>query len=161
MADVFISYCRSEGTSELVRRIAGELDDMEISCWYDTQGLNVGEIGDFIKAEIERCKVFLLLLDEGANQSSYVFSEVCASFPLYGKQITPIPVQIGPFAINSGLWFRLSGYNILSCVSSETVPVDELTHKIAELLHKKPQPERKGAQASKTEQAPPQASGRC
>lgn len=139
MADVFISYCRSEGTSELVRRIAGELGDMGISCWYDTQGLNIGEIGSFIKTEIEQCKVFLLLLDVGANQSSYVFSEVCASFPLYRKQIAPIPVQIGSFKIDDSLWFRFSGYNILSYVSPDAVPVKELTRKIAELLRKTPQ----------------------
>ena len=137
MADVFISYCRA-GTSNLARQIAQRLDELGISCWYDTKSVNVGGIADFITREIQDCKVFLLLLDESANASSYVFAEVNASFPLYGKQITPVPVQIGRFARADNLKFYLGAYNILFYDSPEAVPAEELARQIVRVLSLNP-----------------------
>ena len=138
MANVFISYCRSKGASDLVRRIERRLDGMGISCWYDTQSMNLGGIGDFITKEIQDCAVFLLLWDQGANVSSYVLSEVATSFPLYRKQIMPIPVQIGRFDFDGNLSFYFKAYNILTYDSVEAVPVEELARKISQLLGKNP-----------------------
>ena len=109
MADVFISYHRSEGTSALVRRIARELESMDISCWYDTKYPNPGHFADIIEEEIAHCETFLFIWDNGANQSEWCIDEVFAA--LAHKKLL-IPLQIGQFDKRAGLALRLRKFNI-------------------------------------------------
>ncbi|MBR0282730.1 MAG: toll/interleukin-1 receptor domain-containing protein [Oscillibacter sp.] len=80
MADVFISYHdKTEGI--LARNIAKILENKGIRCWYAKRDVSAGD--DFaheVITQIENCKVFLLLLDDGAAHSSHVENEVANAF---------------------------------------------------------------------------------
>ena len=102
MADVFISYHRSEGTSALVRRIAHELESMGISCWYDTKDPTPGYFTQTIRREIESCKVFLLIWDEGANNSEWCLTETHIAFNCAARPIR-VPFQVGDFPKDSDM----------------------------------------------------------
>ena len=128
MADVFISYHRSDSASALVRRIVGELEGMGISCWYDTKDPKLGYFTDTITHEIEQCKVFLLLWDEGANESRYCISETHYAFT-YAKSALIVPFQIGEFERNRKLSLYTGPYQII-------FDTDELINKIATKLGK-------------------------
>ena len=133
MADVFISYHRSEGTSALVRRIARELDSMGISCWYDTKTPTLGRFADIIEKEIDRCKVFLFIWDDGGNQSDWCLDEV---FSARDHKKLLIPFQLGQLGEKRPeLLLRLRGFNALYGGNSpKDAKTGELTRKIATIL---------------------------
>ena len=138
MADVFISYHR-KSASVLVRRIADELESIGISCWYDKKEEYIGGISEVIIKEIEHCKVFLLIWDEGASKSNYVKSEVLQSFNDYGNGITPIPFRLGHFKDVNSLEFYFRGYNIMNGGDfPETANITELIRRIANALGVEP-----------------------
>ena len=94
MADVFISYHRTEGTSALARRIADELESKGISCWYDTKDLSPIWFVHAIQTEIQRCKVFLLIWDMGANNSEWCLAETYAAFESENRPVR-ISLKVG------------------------------------------------------------------
>ena len=140
MADVFISYHRSPGASALVRRIAGELENRNVSCWYDTQNAAPVDFVERIVTEIESCKAFVFLWDEQANEdskkrNSYVRSEIqCA----YGeKHIALFPFQVGDFEKNKTLKFYFGHINIpYGGDTPEIAHTTELVNAIADVLEK-------------------------
>ncbi|MBR0280111.1 MAG: leucine-rich repeat protein [Oscillibacter sp.] len=138
MADVFISYHRSPGASALVRRIAGELENRGVSCWYDTQNAAPVDFVERIVTEIESSKAFVFLWDEQANEdskkrNSYVRSEIqCA----YGeKHIALFPFQVGDFEKNKTLKFYFGHINIpYGGDTPENAQTTELVNAIADTL---------------------------
>ncbi|MBQ6207032.1 MAG: leucine-rich repeat protein [Oscillospiraceae bacterium] len=140
MADVFISYHRSDGASALARRIAGELESRGVTCWYDTKNTAPVDFVERIVTEIESCKVFLFIWDEKANEdskkrNSYVRSEIqCA----YGeKRIALFPFQVGKFEQNKTLKFYFAHINIpYGGDTPETAQIEELVNAIADILGK-------------------------
>ena len=140
MADVFISYHRSESASALVARIVGELESAGISCWYDTKDPKLGYFTDVIAEEIEQCKVFILLWDKGANESRYCISETHYAFS-YAKNALIVPFQVGKFERSRKLAFLTVAFQILfGGESAETAHTDELIKKIAAEIGPPPQP---------------------
>ena len=146
MADVFISYHRSAGASALVRRIAGELENRGVSCWYDTQNAAPVDFVERIVKEINCCKVLLFLWDEQANEdskqeNSYVRSEIQWA---YGrKRIALRPFRVGNFNFeqNETLMFYFSHINIpYGGDTPETAQTTELVNAIADILGKTQSP---------------------
>ena len=134
MADVFISYHRSDSMSELARNIARKLESMGISCWYDTRNIYYDDFVKVILSELEQCKVFLLLLDRGAQESNYVRLEVRNSFPEYGKRITPLFLKIGRFEVERTLYAYINNYNIPFYDSPKSVDAGKLARQISRIL---------------------------
>ena len=151
MADVFISYKRSEGTSALVRRIADELESMGISCWYDTKDPDPGYFTQTIEREILRCKVFLLIWDEGANNSEWCLTETYTAFDGENHAVR-IPFQIGQFTKHPEMSFYMRRCQIFSHDSPENADIQKLIVKIAALFGKKT------AKTEKVSQKIPQSS---
>lgn len=138
MADVFISYHRSEGTSALVRRIAAELENMGISCWYDTKDPNPGYFVQTIEQEILCCKVFLLIWDNSANNSEWCLTETYTAFEGANRPIR-IPFQIGTFIKDNDMKFYMKRCQIFFGGNSpEKANIEKLVIKIAALFDKKP-----------------------
>lgn len=106
MADVFISYHRSESASVFVRRIAANLESMGISCWYDTKDPDAGYFAQTIEQEILNCKVFLLIWDQGADNSEWCKAEVHRAFNSNNHPIR-IPFQLGSFKKGDGIAFYM------------------------------------------------------
>ena len=79
MADVFISY-HPDSAGKLVRKITETLKKYGISYWYATKKIYAKNSLGEITREIRDCKVFLLILNEGALKSRYVESETALAF---------------------------------------------------------------------------------
>ena len=80
MADVFISY-HDKTNGARAAEIAATLESAGITCWYARRDVPAG--GDFTHEVIKQigdCKVFLLLLDDGAARSPHVETEVANAF---------------------------------------------------------------------------------
>ncbi|MBR0280336.1 MAG: leucine-rich repeat protein [Oscillibacter sp.] len=138
MADVFISYKRSEDTSVLVSRIADELESMDISCWYDTKDPTPGYFAQTIKREIENCKVFLLIWDEGANNSEWCLTETHIAFSCAARPMR-IPFQVGDFTKDSDMDVYMTRCQILNGGNSpKNANIKKLIVKIAAIFGKKP-----------------------
>ena len=135
MSDVFISYHRSEGTSALVRRIADELESMGVSCWYDTKDPDPGYFTQTIEREILRCKVFLLIWDEGANNSEWCLTETYTAFEGENHAVR-IPFQIGQFTKHPEMAFYMQRCQIFSHESPENADITKLIVKISAYIEK-------------------------
>ena len=153
MADVFISYHRSKGSSALVKRIAGELENKGVTCWYDTKNKAPGDFVKRILTEIESCKAFLFLWDEKANEdsknaNSYVRSEI--QWAYNEKHIALFPFQVGNFEQNKILKFYFSHINILYGGNSlETAHIGELVKAIVDFVQPLPVKPEKPVKPSK------------
>ena len=79
MADVFISY-HMESAGKLARKIADKLETIGISCWYANRDMLPGQFVESIMDAINQCKIFLLILNEEANHSKYVFNELSNAY---------------------------------------------------------------------------------
>lgn len=138
MADAFISYHASPETSALVRDIADELESIGVSCWYAPRNVTPGAFVPSILRAIDCCKVFLLILDEGANSSKYVLRETLEAFNRE-KQPQIIPFKLGTFPVARELNFYLRPIHIFyGGVSVETAQTEELILKISALFDKVP-----------------------
>ena len=67
--DVFISYHTSTAADQ-VRKIAAALEGAGISCWYAPRDCAPQFAEEIVRA-IRGCRVFLLLLNTGSNQSEH------------------------------------------------------------------------------------------
>lgn len=138
MADVFISYHNSEGTSALVRRIADELESIGISCWYDFKDPAPGYFAQAIKREIENCRVFLLIWDEGANSSEWCMTEAYIAFKSNTHPIR-IPFRVGNFTKDSDMDIYMMRCQIFNGGDSpENADIRELITKISVLFERTP-----------------------
>ena len=146
MADVFISY-HEASAGELAEEIADRLEDAGISCWCARRNLPFG--GDFarvIPAQIDNCKVFLLLLNENVYHSDHIENEVGLAFSRRNKarNIQILPLEIGDFTRKD--WIR---YYLIH-TQSDKFPenpdeqrIQTLVKWIARLLGKEPAPQQK------------------
>ena len=139
MADVFISYHVSPGTSALVRNIADELESMGISCWYAPRNVTPGAFVPSILDAIACCKAFLMILDEGANGPGYVYNEMLQAFNRFKRERQPeiIPFKLGTFTTIPDIAFYLAPFHMFDGgMSAETAHTEELIHKISALFPK-------------------------
>ena len=135
--DVFISYHVSEGSTPFVRNLANTLENVGIFCWYAPRDTKVGTFVDSILDALEKCKIFLLLLDEGANAPGYVYNETVEAYHFYKQEKHPIiiPFQVGKFQLFRGLNFYLRPFHIIDGGNSfETAVTEELIAKVSEAL---------------------------
>ena len=101
MADVFISY-HEKSSGDIAKQIAEALNDVGVSCWYAEKDMPTGaDFARVIPEEINRCKIFLLILDDGATQSRHVESELGLAF---GGDRTVMPYQVEQCALPG--WMR-------------------------------------------------------
>lgn len=137
MADVFICY-HEKSAGELVAKISDALENAGISCWYSGRDIPPG--GDFahcIPSQIDACKVFLLILNEGSNQSEHVKTDLHLAFRRINRheEMTIIPFKVDNCVLSDVFGYYLSGLNILKGNSQY---IQELIEKISYIVHKKP-----------------------
>ena len=103
MADVFISY-HDKTNGDRAEKIAATLESAGITCWYARRDVPAG--GDFTHEVIKQigdCKVFLLLLDDGAARSPHVETEVGNAF---GRRKKIMPYHTDKKDIKSVSWVQ-------------------------------------------------------
>ena len=84
MADVFVSY-HMKSAGEVVRRIVETLELDGISCWYAGRDMEIGSFPGIAKRAIDRCRVFLLILNQYSVHSEHVKNEVALAFKRYAR----------------------------------------------------------------------------
>ena len=138
VAEVFISYHVSPGTSALVCDIVNTLESKGISCWYAPRNVVPGN--KFVSAILEAidgCSAFLIILDEGANGSEYVLRETLEAFNRYKAEKQPliIPFQLGTFPVARELNFYLRPFHMFNGgASANTARTEEVIDKISSLI---------------------------
>ena len=135
--EVFISY-HEKSAGKLVEEIANRLESAGISCWYAKRDLLLGE--DFAKhipKQINNCKVFLFILNQGANTSEHMGNEIGLAFRRKDKGITIIPYQVEK--CNLASWLRDYYLVRIQIASSETLPINALVTEVAHKLGREPE----------------------
>ena len=131
MADVFISYHENANTENIVRRIAEKLEESGISCWYAGRDSLPGFYAKDIGQEIQSCKVFLLILNEEANQSRDVLSEVSFAF---NHDVTILPFRVDDCALDDDLLYYLAVFTVANGNPPNAQNIGDLTKRIRNLL---------------------------
>ena len=139
MADVFISYHKNSAYA-LALQVCAALEKEGIVCWYAPRDEKPGRpYMDSIIEAIEECKIFLLILNQGANQSRAVFREVHTAYENEDNGVIILPFWAERCELRKALRFILSP---LQSVDSHCPPneedVRELVKQIALLLGKEP-----------------------
>ena len=140
MADVFISY-HEASAGEIVKQIAAELESVGVSCWYAERDLTApGSFAATITQEIRACKVFLLVLDEGGNQSEHVKSEVYLAFQRISKHenMKPFYFKIDDCILSDDMAYYLSRFQITNGNPSDQEHMRRLTKQIADIVQPEP-----------------------
>ncbi len=141
MADVFISYHESSAGG-LAAQIADTLEASGISCWYAKRDIPTG--ADFARAippQIDACKVFLLILNENAQRSKHIESELGLAFSRAnrGGDITIFPIEIGDFDKEAWIKYYLIHAQILKASVLDAERLQEVARQVENLLNDAPQ----------------------
>ena len=72
-ADVFISY-HTDSAGEAVDKIAIALESAGIKCWYAPRNV-IGNYAGCIKDAIDKCKIFILVLNGESSRSPDVLKK--------------------------------------------------------------------------------------
>ena len=129
MADVFISY-HVASAKAAVEQIAAQLKKRGITYWYSETGVAGGEdFASTVPRQINACKVFLLMVDEGAAKSLHVQNELGLAFKRKskGQDITILPFLVGECAFSDWMSYYLVHTQIM-------YNRDKLIERIAELV---------------------------
>ena len=135
--EVFISY-HEKSAGKLAADIANKLESVGISCWYTQRDLPPGEsFANWIPLQIQDCKVFLLILNEGTNHSRHIENEVTLAFRRLNnaEDITLFPYRIEDCAMAPWLDYYLAQIQIKS---SEYMDIGKLATQIAHTLGREP-----------------------
>lgn len=135
--EVFISY-HERSAGKLAAEIADRLESAGISCWHAKRDLPPGgDFANYIPPQIDGCKVFLLILNEGANRSRHIESEVGLAFRRYnkGEEIEILPYQTEKCDFARWMDYYLVNIQIMSV---ENADISALVAEIAHKLGRKP-----------------------
>ena len=140
MREVFISY-HAESAGALVRTIAERLEAAGISCWYAQRDMPIG--GDFstiVPQQIANCKVFLLIVDQGAVKSEHVHTELYDAFERYNQKdgISILPIQVEEFELSDWARYFLRTIQIKKYLSPDKAAIRALVEDVAHALGREP-----------------------
>ena len=134
--EVFISY-HEASAGDYVAKLADRLEGAGISCWYASRDLPPGE--DFAKRipeQINNCKAFLFILNEGANASEHMGNEMAVAFRRKDKGLAIIPYQVEPCELAP--WLKDYYLARIQVISAERMDASALVTEIAHKLGRKP-----------------------
>ena len=140
VADVFISYHESSAGA-LAEQIADALESNGVSCWYARRDLPPGAVfSDYIPQAIRKCKVFLLILNEGSNQSEHVKNELNLAFRRINRheQITLVPFRVDNCIVSDSIDYFISRFQITDGNSSDELYTQVLVEQILDILKYQP-----------------------
>ena len=139
MNDVFISY-HTKSASDIVLKVCKALENAGITCWYAPRDVS-GAFAHSIIEAIRVCKVFLLILNNGANKSGHVLNEVSYAFDRFQKKegIELLPFRVDDCTLCDDMRYYLGRIHIMDGGRMpDNIHVQELVHRIIKLLKKEP-----------------------
>lgn len=136
--EVFISY-HTSSAKEIVLQIVSTLESAGIHCWYAPRNV-VGDYASSIVDGIKNCKVFLLVLNEGADRSEDVRNEINCAFERFRRheEIALLPFKVDACSLSDAVLYYLGRIHIMDGgLPPELLRLPELTDRIFHLLEKK------------------------
>lgn len=134
MADVFISY-HEKSAGELAEQIADELEAVGISSWCARRDILPGDdFADEIPAQIDACRVFLLIVDESVYESRHVENELGMAFKRPKDKIKILPFPIEKVTRKGWLKYYLFHIQSVRIPLSEPRRIEKLARLIARIL---------------------------
>ena len=141
MADVFISY--SDKSPKAAEAIADALDRAGISYWLARRHMKIGQnFSEVIPKEIQKCKVFLLILDKNSNQSEHVLSEINLAFNRKNNQeaIEFLIFKTDNCVVSDKVRYYINHFQIMNGNPPNAQRVSALIYCIADILLMEPPP---------------------
>ncbi len=136
--EVFISYHTSTA-SDIVQQVSSALENAGIPCWYAPRNV-VGDYATSIVEGIRGCKVFLLVLNAGADRSEDVRNEINCAFERFRKHedIALLPFKVDACSLSDAVLYYLGRIHIMDGgLPPELLRTQELIDRISHLLNKK------------------------
>lgn len=103
--DVFISY--EHESKSIADNICSVLESRGIRCWYAPRDV-YGDYATSIVEAIEKCKVFVLILNHNSSESPHVLNEVEMAY----KRILNGEITIIPFKVDEGVLSKAMEYYV-------------------------------------------------
>lgn len=131
--DVFISY--EHESKSIADNICSVLEGKGVRCWYAPRDV-YGDYATAIVEAIERCKVFILVLNHNSSESPHVLNEVEMAY----KRILNGEITIIPFKVDTGILSKAMEYYVkrLHWIDASCAPLDraiqELYQKLVPIL---------------------------
>jgi hypothetical protein len=147
--DVFISY--EHESKSIADNICSVLESKGVRCWYAPRDV-YGDYATAIVEAIERCKVFILVLNHNSSESPHVLNEVEMAY----KRILNGEITIIPFKVDTGILSKAMEYYVkrLHWIDASCAPLDkainELYQKLVPILGLEVIQERSGASEHET-----------
>ena len=129
--DVFISY-HTKSSLNVTKSICNELENRKIKCWYAPRD-TLDEYANNIINVIERCKVFLLILNEESSNSFDVLNEINIVCERLRKKeaVHVIPFQISEGEISKDAKYYLGRFHWIDAI---TPPLEKRIKELADRI---------------------------
>lgn len=127
--DVFISY--EHESKSIADNICSVLESRGVRCWYAPRDV-YGDYATSIVEAIEKCKVFVLILNHNSSESPHVLNEVEMAY----KRILNGETTIIPFKVDEGILSKAMEYYVkrLHWIDAVSEPLEKSIHHLYEQL---------------------------
>jgi len=134
--DVFISY-HTSSSEQVVEAIVNKLEGKGIRCWYSGRHIHGGDYASNIMEALEKCKIFLLVLNRPASESAHVLNELeIVTDRLSRKEkVVILPFHIADDEINPAARYYIKRHHWIDAVKPPMqAHIEELSSHICNLL---------------------------
>lgn len=129
--DVFVSY-HTNSSQGTVETVVARLESLGIRCWYAPRDIEGGYAGSIVRA-INSCKVFLLILNTAASNSSHVLNELEMAHKRFAaKEMAIVPFKTEDGAFSDDAMYYLSRIHWSDGV---TPPFDDRVSELASRIY--------------------------
>lgn len=127
--DVFISY--EHESKSIADNICSVLETRGIRCWYAPRDV-YGDYATSIVDAIEKCKIFVLILNHNSSESPHVLNEVEMAY----KRILNGEITIIPFKVDEGILSKAMEYYVkrLHWIDAVSEPLEKSIYHLYEQL---------------------------
>ncbi len=132
--DVFISY--EHESKSIADNIVSVLEQHKVRCWYAPRDV-IGDYATSIVEAIERCRIFVIVLNERSSNSPHCLNEVEQAFKANINQeaITIIPFKVDNKDLSKAMDYYVKRQHwIDACSRTLDVAIFDLKEKIIKIL---------------------------
>ena len=125
--DVFISY--EHQSKSIADNICAYLESKGVRCWYAPRDV-VGAYADSIVNAIEKCKVFVLILNHNSSESPHVLNEVEMAYNrIIQGNLTLVPFKIDDGTLSKSMEYYVKRLHWIDAVSASLEQAIEQLYK--------------------------------
>ena len=135
--DVFISY-HTKSSAHITEAVCNALENKKIKCWYAPRNIS-GSYARSIVEAINKCKVFLLILNKESSYSEDVLNEINLAVERVrkGEDISIIPFHTSEEDISDDAKYYLGRIHWVDAITPPLEKrINELTSRISYILNK-------------------------